>query len=193
MSMPRRYRAGIETRRRILESIRSLLADGGLHGATIRAICAQAEIRPGSFYNLFPSKEAAVVTVVRQALEAIDPHPDRRGDDTIEDLIEAYVRFIDERPTLARVYLHAAVTAPTSDGRLTARILRHHQNRIERFSGALKRRRPGLRDSDAARAAELLLAALNGLVLAKIVDPDLDFAAHARSLLSTLEEAGASA
>ncbi len=191
--MPRRYRAGIETRDRILESIRSLLANGGLKGATIRAICAQAEIRPGSFYNLFPSKEAAVVTVVREALEAVDPDPDRRGSDTIEDLLEAYIRFIEERPALARVYMHAAVTAPSSDTHLAARILRHHQNRIERFAAALERHDPSLQGSDAARGAELLLAALNGLALAKIVDPGLDFGAHARSLLSTSMVVGSEA
>jgi AcrR family transcriptional regulator len=183
--MPRRYRAGVETRRRILEAISSLLAHGGLSGTTVRAICERAGIRPGSFYNLFPTKESAVVTAVREALEAVDPDPDRKGSDTIEDLVEAYIRFVEQQPTVARVYMQAALTAPGSDTQLAGRILHHHKNRLERFTAALQRRCPGREQSDAARSAELLLAALNGLALAKIVDPGLDYRAHARSLLTT--------
>jgi len=180
----RRYRPGMETQRRILEAIRSLLSEGGLTAATVRAICERAGIRPGSFYNLFSSKESAIVTVVREALEAVDPDPDHTGRDTIEDLIDAFVCFVDGRPTLARIYMQMAVTSPGSDSHLAARILRHHRNRLERFTIALARNDPKRTGFETARGAELLLAALNGLALSKIVDPDLDFGAHARSLLA---------
>ena len=59
-----RYQAGIETEARIIDATRSLLADGGLEAATLKAICDRAEVRAGSFYNLFASKDAAILTVV---------------------------------------------------------------------------------------------------------------------------------
>lgn len=70
-----RYRRGIEARERILNATRSLIADVGLEGTTIKAICSRAEVLPGSFYNLFDSKEQAILTVVREAIDAVDPDP----------------------------------------------------------------------------------------------------------------------
>ena len=92
-----RYKAGLETRERILGATRSLVAENGLDGTTIKAICELAGVLPGSFYNLFASKEQAILTVVREAIDAVDPDPDHHGTDTLEDLVAAYVRFLEER------------------------------------------------------------------------------------------------
>ena len=78
-----RYKAGLETRERILDATRSLVAENGLDGTTIKAICEQAGVLPGSFYNLFASKEQAIVTVVREAIDAVDPDPAHQGTDTL--------------------------------------------------------------------------------------------------------------
>ena len=67
-----RYKAGLETRERILGATRTLVAANGLDGTTIKAICELAGVLPGSFYNLFASKEQAVLTVVREAIDAVD-------------------------------------------------------------------------------------------------------------------------
>ena len=181
-AIQRRYRAGIETRDRILDALRSLLADGGLEGTTIKAICQQAAIRPGSFYNLFDSKEEAIVTVVREALEAVDPDPAREGRDSVEDLVEAYIRFIEDEPALARIYLQM-VTAAGKDDSLGGRLLRHHRNRLDRFADAMGRQHPAWGTAEARNNAEFLLAALNGMTLARTLDPAFDFATHARDLL----------
>jgi AcrR family transcriptional regulator len=53
-----RYQAGIRTEARIIDATRSLLAEGGLEAATLKAICDRAEVKAGSFYNLFDSKAA---------------------------------------------------------------------------------------------------------------------------------------
>ncbi|MBM3696633.1 MAG: TetR/AcrR family transcriptional regulator, partial [Actinobacteria bacterium] len=57
-----RYRAGLETQERILAATRALLAEGSLEGITLKGICERAGVLPGSFYNLFETKEEAVVT-----------------------------------------------------------------------------------------------------------------------------------
>jgi len=179
-----RYRAGLETQERILDATRSLLAETGLEGITLKGICERAAVLPGSFYNLFETKEEAVVTVVRQALEAVDPDPARRGQDTVEDLVEAYISFIEGQPVLARIYIQLAVAGSADDHRLRGRILRHHANRLDRFSEGMGRSRPGLARAEARRRASFLLAALQGLAIWEMLDPGFDFAAHARDLLA---------
>jgi len=179
-----RYRAGLETQERILDATRSLLAETGLEGITLKGICERAGVLPGSFYNLFETKEEAVVTVVRQALEAVDPDPSRRGQDTVEDLVEAYISFIKGHPVLARIYIQLAVAGSADDHRLRGRILRHHANRLDRFSEGLGRSRPGLAKGEARRRASFLLAALQGLTIWEMLDPRFDFATHARDLLA---------
>jgi AcrR family transcriptional regulator len=180
-----RYRAGLETQEKILDATRLLLAETGLEGITLKGICERAGVLPGSFYNLFETKEEAVVTVVRQALEAVDPDPAHRGRDTVEDLVEAYIDFIEGHPVLARIYVQLAVAGSADDHRLRGRILRHHANRLDRFSEGMARSRPGLASGEARRRAEFLLAALQGLTIWQMLDPGFDFAAHARDLLAT--------
>jgi AcrR family transcriptional regulator len=176
-----RYRVGLETRDRILAATRDLLAEGGLEGATLNAICKRAGIQPGSFYNLFGSKEEVVLTVVRQAITAVDPDPSGTGSDTVFDLVAAYVRFITEEEPLARVYLRMAVGGALTDRAMAGRVLRHHQARVARFAEAMDRASPG---ADNSLRAEALVAALNGYALQSLLDPSFDFAKHAERLVA---------
>ncbi len=185
-----RYRAGLETKERILEATRSMLAEVGLEGITLKGICERAGVLPGSFYNLFETKEEAVVTVVRQALEAVDPDPAHRGQDTAQDLVEAYIRFIADQPVLARIYVQLAVAGSADDHRLRGRILRHHANRLDRFAEGMGRSLPGLTPAEAGRRAEFLVAALQGFTIWAVLDPSFDFAAHARDLLASVMNQG---
>lgn len=177
-----RYRVGLETQRRILDATRALLADAGLEGTTIKAICDRSGTQPGSFYNLFASKEQAILTVVREAIAAIDPDPEHRGLDTLDRLVDAYVRFLEDQTDLARVYVRIAAAA-TGDSELRGRVLRHHQERVSRFAAAIKRERPDLGAGEAVRVAETLLSALNGIALHLALDPSFDARGHARALL----------
>jgi AcrR family transcriptional regulator len=179
-----RYRTGIETERRILEATRDLLAEVGLEGTTIKAICQRAAIRPGSLYNLFDSKDEAILTVVREAIEAVDPDPAGEGTDTLAELVEAYITFVTDQPTLARIYLQIAVTGGMTDDKLHGRILRHGEHRKERFADAMLRAQPHRAPSEVGRDAELILATLNGLALFRALDRGFDLAGHARDLVA---------
>lgn len=178
-----RYKAGLETRDKILGATRKLIAREGLDGTTIKAICDEAGVLPGSFYNLFDSKEQAILTVVRQAIDAVDPDPNHKGPDSLADLVEAYIRFVTEQPDLARVYVRIAV-AGSANNEIKGRMLRHHQGRVSRFDAAIARQHPGMVSAETARRAETLVIALNGITLHSVVDPDFDVAVHARALLS---------
>ncbi len=179
-----RYKAGLETRDRILEATRSLIASEGLDGTTIKAICDQAGVLPGSFYNLFDSKEQAILTVVRQAIDAVDPDPDHKGTDSLADLVEAYIRFVTEQGDLARVYIRLAITGSANNPEIRGRTIRHHQGRVSRFAAAIAREHPLMSDAETERRAETLVTALNGVTLHKVMDPDFDVAIHARALLT---------
>ncbi len=177
-----RYRVGLETRERILAATRDLLARGGLEGVTLKRITASAGVGVGSFYNLFDSKESAVFEVVREALDAVDPHPDATGDDRLADLVDAFVAFITGSSTVARIYLQLAGLGLT-DPAIAARVLRSHRRRVERFAEACRRDDATLTLEAARERAQTVLAALTGFALTSLIDPAFDMAGHARGLL----------
>ncbi|MGI9667659.1 MAG: TetR/AcrR family transcriptional regulator [Acidimicrobiia bacterium] len=180
-----RYQAGIETEARIVDATRSLLAEGGQDAATLKAICDRAEVRAGSFYNLFDSKEEVVIRVVRESIEAVDPDPDGAGTDTVDDLVAAYIRFFEEEPELARIYVLAALSGDQSGNGARSRFLRHHQRRVERFADAMVR--SGTHQGDVATdRAELLLASLDGLAFRWSLDHSFAFADYAKKASTEL-------
>jgi len=174
-----RYQAGIRTEQRIVEATRQLLGEVGLEGTTLKAICERAGVRAGSFYNLFESKEEVVLRIVKEAIRAVDPHPSGNGEESLAELVDAYITFITDQSTLARVYLKIALTGAVNDDGLGTRVTRHHRRRTQRFAEAMGREHPELADEDVLAHTEVLLAALNGLAFAWLVNPDLDFRRHA--------------
>lgn len=171
-----RYQPGIRAEARIIEATGELLAETGLDGTTLKAICDRAGVKAGSFYNLFGSKDEAVLRVVRQAINAVDPHHEGEGPDTVAELVEAYARFITEQPTVARIYLQIAVRGGLTDNAMAARFLRHHEERVQRFAAAISG--SGAPDEDPVMRAEVLVGTLNGLAFRWALRPDFDFRAH---------------
>jgi AcrR family transcriptional regulator len=184
-----RNRAGIETRERILDAARTLLSERGLEGTTVKAICDTAGVRAGSFYNLFESKEEVLLAVMRQAIQAVDPNPDNTGGEHVADLVEAYIRFVQDQPVMARVYLVIAITGSLTDESIAQRISKHQHDRLTRVRAALRTARTDLTDEEVDARAEAMVAALNGYTMQALLDHTFDFAAHARRLLS-MEPAG---
>lgn len=181
-----RYQAGIKTRERILEAVRSLLGEVGLEAVTVKAICEGAEIKSGSFYNLFDSKEQAVLTAVREAVTAVDPDPLQQGRDTISDLVAAYIRFLEDTPKLARTYVQIVATSSVNDEGIRNRVLTHHRARVDRFAEALGRSQATLSHVESHTRAEMLVAALNGLAFMWLLDDEFDFRGHATRLLGDI-------
>ena len=174
-----RYQAGIRTEARIIDATRELLGEAGLDGTTLKAICDRAGVRAGSFYNLFDSKEAAVLRVVKDAIRAVDPHPSGDAPDSLEELVEAYIAFVTGQPDVARVYLKIAISGATN-GSLGGSMKRHHNRRVARFSDAIGRENPELAPSESEARAEIVLATLSGLAFMWMLDPTFDFAHRAR-------------
>jgi AcrR family transcriptional regulator len=186
-----RYKAGLETRDRIIGATRRLIAAGGLEKTTIKAICEEAGVLPGSFYNLFDSKEQAVLTVVRDAIDAVDPDPGREGTDTVDDLVDAYIQFLEDDADLASVYIRIALSG-ARDQELQGRVLRHHEGRVARFASAIRRQYHDVSEAEAHRKAETLVVGLNGVALHGTVAPGFDIATHARALAAEVTAPGLS-
>jgi AcrR family transcriptional regulator len=178
-----RYRVGLETRERILAATRRVVNEVGIEGVTLKAITDQATVGAGSFYNLFGSKEDAVLEVVRQAIEAVDPDPEGAGTDTLPDLVDAFVTFFTDSRPIARIYLQLALGRGLTDRRVADRVTRSHRARVERFADAWQRHDPGIDVAEAEVRAELLVGSLMGLGLNALVDPTFDMRAHAIRLL----------
>ncbi len=170
-----RYQAGIRTEARIIEATRELLGEAGLDGTTLKAICDRAGVRAGSFYNLFESKEDAVLRVVKDAIRAVDPHPAKDAPDSLQELVEAYISFVTGQPDVARVYLKIAMSGATN-GALSERVKRHHHRRVSRFAAAVSREHPDLAADESEARAEIILATLSGLAFMWMLDPEFDFA-----------------
>ena len=177
-----RYRVGLETRERILAATRRLLSEVGVDGVTLKAITDGARVGAGSFYNLFDSKEAAVFEVVREAIDAVDPDPAGAGTDSLADLVDAFVAFMTGSSPIARIYLQLAGRGLT-DPAIAARVLKSHRKRVERFTDAWARQDPDIDAAEAHQRAETILAALTGLGMTALLDPDFDMRAHAVRLL----------
>ena len=174
-----RYQAGIRTEARIIEATRELLSEVGLDGTTLKAICDRAEVRAGSFYNLFGSKDDAVLRVVKDAIRAVDPHPGKDAPDSLSELVEAYISFVTGQPEVARVYLKIAMSGATN-GSLGNTVVRHHQRRVARFSSAIANEHAELTAEEATERAEIILATLSGLAFMWMLKPGFDFPSRAR-------------
>ena len=179
-----RYQAGIRTEARITDATRELLGEVGLEGTTLKAICDRAGVRAGSFYNLFDTKDDAVLRVVKDAIRAVDPNPSKDVPDTLEELVEAYISFITGQPVVARVYLKIAISGATN-GTLGESVRHHHERRVARFSAAIAQEHPELDDAEATARAEIILATLSGLAFMWMLEPKLDFPSRARMALAS--------
>ena len=188
-----RYQAGIRTEGRIIEATRELLSESGLEGTTLKAICARAGIQAGSFYNLFASKEEAVLRVIAEAIAAADAEPLATDTETVDDLIAAYGRFVEQQPELARIYVQLAASGGLTDEGVARRFLGHHQRRLQRLAAAIERCQPDLAPTEITARAELVLATLNGLAFHWMLEPDFDLTSHADRLaaISRLRTASA--
>ena len=63
---------GLATRERIVEAALSLFAEYGVHGTSIPLVMERAGVGGGSLYRLFPSKEALVNAVFRDAKRRLE-------------------------------------------------------------------------------------------------------------------------
>jgi AcrR family transcriptional regulator len=110
-----------ETRRRILKASRERFSKVGFEAATTREIAAAASIGVGTLFNYLPSKEAIVMALVAEAVDAARCEFEKspRGDSLEEDLfalIAAEVRSLKPHRGYIRPVLDLALSPLASGG-----------------------------------------------------------------------------
>jgi AcrR family transcriptional regulator len=175
-----RYKTGIETRERIVNATRHLLAEVGIEGTTIQAICERADVRPGSFYNLFPSKDAAILGVVEQAAQQAEGTHSKT--ETIGDVIDEFIDFLMHHTAEAKIYVRIAVVGALSDPDMLERLGELESVRRARFARVIVQHQQSLPMTEVKEEAALLLSTLNGLALHYLLDPRFDVRRHANRL-----------
>jgi len=171
--MPRHPDPALPARRRsqILEAARACFRHRGFRETTIEEICAEARISPGALYRYFDSKAdivAAIALDARAEAEAALDHLDN-AEALLEGLADLARTFLGSFDGEADGALLADIWAEAARDPLLAKALRGRDAVvIRRLAAAIDRARasatvyPAL---DAAEAAEMLIAALEGFAL----------------------------
>jgi AcrR family transcriptional regulator len=116
-------------RARILEAMADIVAERGLHGATIAAVAKQARVSRLTFTDVFGSIEQAFVSLVEQVTEwpaSLIAEAFARADSWQSGILaglEALLLFLDAEPALARVCVIDALAGPQAALEHRARLL----------------------------------------------------------------------
>ncbi|MFJ5986092.1 TetR/AcrR family transcriptional regulator [Lentzea sp. NPDC092896] len=160
-----------QTRRKLLDAARAMLADGTAHQSSIQDITDAADVGFGSFYNHFPTKGDLFTAAVEDAMEEMGARLDELGS-TVEDPAAEFAQSVRlagrlalQRPQIAQVMVRHGVAYLDSGRGLAPRALRDIIAGVE--AGRFHVDNPKLAMSTVAGA---LLAALH----LSLTDPDFD-------------------
>ena len=168
-----------ERRGEILAAAGRCFGRSGFRGATISAICAEANISPGHLYHYFASKEAIVSALAEASLTKADEafRAMARTSDALTALIDGLQRAKRRGASPARALL-LEMLAEADRNPAIAAILRDHSRKL---SGQLAGFLRGGQDRgaidptlDAETTAAVLLSVADGALTLSLRDPDQD-------------------
>jgi AcrR family transcriptional regulator len=165
-------------RERILDAASELMSERGFSGATIAAICDQAEVMPPTLYWHFGDKEGLVAAVMeRAAARWFEEFVPAEGLDPGGSLEEAANSLFRERPEFLRLLLLLALERRDPQSEARAAVERVRERAKKSWSRALEARlseitSPRERRGAADRLSEFLLVQLDGLFVACQIHPD---------------------
>jgi AcrR family transcriptional regulator len=161
----------IRRRAQILDAARSCFRERGFRQTTIEEICAEARISPGALYRYFDSKADIIAAIALDARSEAEALLGRLGDadaliDGLADLARAFFETFDgdgDAALLADVWAESA-----RDLHLAKALQRRDSAGLSSVTAAIERgaRAGAIYPALApAEAAEMLLAALEGMAL----------------------------
>jgi AcrR family transcriptional regulator len=110
-----------ERRERILDAARTLVADRGYEGLTMRDLARAAKVSVPTLYNLFGSKDAILVTELEAMTEAIARALPTTGESFLQRgmaTFDAGMKILEASPAFFRAVMQMFLTSPeTSDAR----------------------------------------------------------------------------
>jgi AcrR family transcriptional regulator len=184
---------GTETRNRILDAARGVLADEGMEGFTTRRVAARAGISHGMCHYHFADKRALVLALVEHARsDWIEPlerivTSDRRAGERIQAIID----WIAE-PTTGEVmrvhstlYWFALAEDPIRE-RLAAEYALWREQFVRVFEDLAAEE--GFEGFEARAIGETFASAADGLVQQQSLDPTIDTRSLLRALFERVSE-----
>src|SRR5690242_2390068 len=171
-----RQRRGVRTEEAILQATLRLLAARGVHGTSLDLLAEDVGVAKSSILWHFGSKEELLLRVAERVFEEVSRGPARDilALPTLDERSEAMWRFYAEtvrrRPELRRLVLY--LIFETAEGRpeLRARLRQLYRGLRDLFAEGLR----GVVADGAQRRrlAAVSVAALDGLFLQWLLDPD---------------------
>ncbi|MCG2840535.1 TetR/AcrR family transcriptional regulator [Sandaracinobacter sp. RS1-74] len=99
-----------ERRRRILRETRKMIAEKGIEGFSIRALCRQADVAQRTLYNAFHDKDRIIALAIREAYEEVNAYMRyRTSADTLEGIVDRLIA-VNRRNLKARNYTQAVTS-----------------------------------------------------------------------------------
>lgn len=160
-------------RRRLLTAMRDLLANDGLDGVTVGAVCDRARVSRRTFYDLFADREACTLAVFEESIEQIRQRvlPVVRGEERWREQIrtglQALLAVFDEQPALARLCVIETLKAgPT--------VLQRRREVIDALIVLIAQGRGEARSASEppALTAESTVGGVLAVIHARLLDPD---------------------
>jgi AcrR family transcriptional regulator len=162
-------------RARLLEAITQAVFEKGYTATTVADVVRAARVSRGTFYALFPSKEACFLEAYRHGVDVLvervgtaareAPSPDWR--ERLRAALGAYLRALADEPRFARTYLleiHAAGAGAQAER--DAALQRFAGRYRTSFDAALRDRPDRSMPSD--ESLFILAAGVDGLVCARV-------------------------
>jgi AcrR family transcriptional regulator len=140
-----------DQRRRLLEALPLVVAEGSLETTTVAGIARRAGVSPGSFYEQFVDKRECFAVAYEAAQEkllgALTLQCYMRGslEERVERALEAGLELLACEPHLARLIV---VEAPAAGGEISAR----HYEWLDRYGRMLRLAALGAKSRGAPRA-----------------------------------------
>ena len=180
------------TRDRLIAAAYRVVADDGLEAASVKAIAAKAEVTPGLVHYHFANKEAVIEATLRWAVETqLAELSTRRAATQPHRQVEALFAAV-QSPSAAALDFHRfrlALAAPAMTGRALAGLIAETGSAIASelalvFATAAGRHIANDRE---LALATTLAAAIDGIMLARVADPEFPMA----TAIEILEQAAA--
>ncbi|MGV0794264.1 TetR/AcrR family transcriptional regulator [Mycolicibacterium sp. XJ1819] len=183
---------GEDRRQRILSVAERLLARNGWRNTSLAQIAKEAGVTPAGLLHHFESKEQLLNAVLDARDTDDEVHADYRSGDLVTELCRVPERF-DRAPELVGTFTVLLVENIAPDAPLHNRLLKRQRDAVDIITSIIERGRQDgkyRRDLDSVSKAVEILAFINGMETAWLLDPSIPltevFKGYAESLARDL-------
>lgn len=181
------YAKTAEQRRRILDVAVDVFGRRGNRGSSLREIADKVGLSQAGVLHHFGSKSALLMAVLEQRDEAVEEAPD-----TLEGQVAAARALLDDatsHPGLTQLFTTVSAEATDPDHPAHDFIVARYERTAGEFAASLRRAQETgeiSADVDVEAGARLVMAAMDGLQLQQLLNPDLDVVASFDLLVAAL-------